>query len=257
VHHLLVLCAKFNNLTRDAVCDHAMILVGSSFGSSKGCQLGEEGIVPLVTVLQQASGCVHEAEIMKPDSANEAIPEPIAQQFNQPLECIQESVAGEEEQITCDTTTVLSVAALSPSKTLAMVYQVVDAVASAATPMKQTVYAAVEHACESVLRAISKPQLDHTLIQAGQLSAVREVNVAQRQEKRKLSGFEQFLANQPNKRLTAAEKSNAPVVIQKGMLSKTGAMQLQEERRPAKSLNERAERKMGQQAMRTTKGDAI
>jgi hypothetical protein len=54
--------------------------------------------------------------------------------------------------------------------------------------------------------------------------------------KRKLSGFEQFLANQPNKQLTAAEKSDAPVVIQKEMLSKTGAMQLREERRPAKVL---------------------
>jgi hypothetical protein len=138
-----------------------------------------------------------------------------------------------------------------------MVYQVADAVACARTPMKQKIYAAVEHACESVLSAISKPQLDHTLIQAGQLSAVRVVNVAQRQEKRKLSGFEQFLAHQPNKRLAAAETSDEPVLIQKGMLSKTSVMQLQEERRPTKSLNERAERKVGQQAMRNSKKNAV
>jgi hypothetical protein len=118
--------------------------------------------------------------------------------------------------------------------------------------MKQIVYAAVEHACESILGAISKPQLDHTLIRAGQLSAVREVNVAQPQEKRRLSGFEQFLANQPNKRHAAAGKSDAPVLIEKGVLVKTTAMRLQEERRPAKNLNERAERKM-EKALRATK----
>jgi hypothetical protein len=134
-----------------------------------------------------------------------------------------------------------------------LIYQVADVVACARTPMKQTVYAAVEHACESILRAISKPQLDHTLINAGQLSAVREVNVAQPQEKRRLSGFEQFLANQPNKRHAAAVKSDAPLLIEKGVLVKTSALRLQEERRPAKNLNERAERKMEQQALRATK----
>jgi hypothetical protein len=146
--------------------------------------LEKKGTVPLVTVLRQASGCVHEAESIKSHSATEAIPVPIAQQNDQPLDCIQESVAGEEKQITCGNTTVLSVTALSPLKTLAMVYQVADAVASARTPMKQkqTIYAAVEHVCESVLRAISKPQLGHTLMQVGQLSAVTEVSDAQHQK---------------------------------------------------------------------------
>jgi hypothetical protein len=97
VHHLLVLCAKFNQMTRDSVCDHAIILVGSSFGTSKGCQLGKEGIVPLVTVLRQASGCVPDADDIEPTGQSEQCQN--AKPHDQPLECVQNSVSGKADQL--------------------------------------------------------------------------------------------------------------------------------------------------------------
>ncbi len=256
VHHLLALCAKFNKLTRNVVCDHANIAAGSSFGNVEGCQLGQEGLVPLVTVLREATTRIHGGESIKPDCAPEAMIGALERNCDQALHCCQVSSVDDEENgpmhdssTSSDTGNAvqLSGASMSPTKTLAMVYQVADAVASARIPMKQTLYAAVEHACGELLRSVSTSQLNNTLVQAGQLSAVRAVNVAQPQEKRKSSGFGQLLATHRN---TRAKEVDAPVLVQERLLQKTAFQCLQEERRQPENLNDIAERKAKQQANR-------
>jgi hypothetical protein len=221
VHHLIAFCVKFDSLTRDEVCNHTLIVAGSNFGTPKGCQLGAEGFVPLVSALVKASARGDEsraaAEMTTLQAGNEAEPAHTEQQQ------VVSTDNMEAQSPKCTSVPIHDASKqLSPTGTFARLNQVWDAVANAVTPQKQRLLAAANYCCDQLLSMVKRPSLHETLVGALHLPAVRQVNTALPQEKRKLSKCEQFYSEQQQrvKRFALGERGD---IVQPGTLAKASA----------------------------------
>jgi hypothetical protein len=141
-------------------------------------------------------------------------------------------------------------ARMTPSKTLAQLAVIADAVSNAVTPVKQSLYALIDNVCAGVKSMVARPNLNDKLVEAGLLTAVRSVNTAARQEKRHLSRLEVSCSEPPKKKLAVGD-AHAVQFVKPGVLSKASARQKWDENRPTKSMTARAERKIAKQRGRT------
>jgi hypothetical protein len=249
VHHLLALSAHFKNLTRDFVSEKAILLAGSEFGTAKGCQLGPEGIVPLV----QALSMVTNGENANPTS-RQVVSDIVAAQTEQQAAVAVEVASDMNARVGGAKAIVLGreTAPMTPSKTLAQLAAIADAVSNAVTPVKQSLYALIDNVCAGVKGMVARPHLNDKLVDVGLLTAVRSVNTAARQEKRKLGRLEVFCSEPPKQKLAVGD-AHAVQFMKPGVLSKASARQKWDENRPTKSMTARVERKIAKHRGRAEK----